>query len=226
MPINHELKLCFIHIPKTGGSTIESMIPDIFPNQNIGILPWENQTADYNHLFGQNLQHLSFKQIINLIPHILKDNYFIFTMVRNPYERVVSMIGWYNKRWIRKREISQSEFNSYISGLEDRWINDELRLHEIQQHRFLDDDLSQIDYILKLEDFNENKLKELEKAIVFKNHFIHFNFNYQPNKILMKSSHKHYLEYFKNNKKALSLINKIYYLDFKKFNYPFLTENQ
>lgn len=220
MPISPENKICYIHIPKTGGTTIESMLPGVFPNELIGIEPWDKQTNNLANLFGNNLQHLTYKEIIDLKPEVEKDNYFVFTTVRNPYERVVSMVGWRNKRWTKKMEITQSEFNKYIKELELRWIKNKLLLHEIPQYKFLDEDLKCVDYILKLDEINESKIEEMEKMMKIKNYNTNFKFNYDKNKILMKSFHKNYIEYFNKNKKAIELINKIYYMDFRIFNYP------
>ena len=217
MPINPELRICFIHIPKTGGTTIEHLIPNIHPNNCIGIKPYDNQECDYKYLFGNNLQHLTFNEIIKLKPEILKDNYFIFTLVRNPYSRVVSMAAWFNKRWIKNEPISKTEFNKYIDGLEMRWKKNNLFRHEIPQNQYLDDELLFVDNIIKLEELSGNKILEMEKMMCFKN--IDFKFNFNPNLILMKSHHFSYLDYFKNNKKAIKLINLIYDLDFQKFNY-------
>lgn len=219
MPINSDLKICFVHIPKTGGTTIESIIPNILPNKEIGINPWDNQTENKQYLFGKNLQHLSINNIISQNPDVISHNFCIFTVVRNPYDRIVSMISWFNKRWIKKIDLSQNEFDIYINNLKQRWKNNKLYNHELPQNYFLGNDLSIFDYIIKLEKLNNNKINNLEKIMKLKNYDFNYKFLYQENIKLMKSNHFDSEYYFKNNKEARILVNEIYKDDFKILNY-------
>jgi hypothetical protein len=72
--INHELKCIFIHIPRTGGSSIEQ---------------WLQGKDQWN--INKETKHLTSLQA----KHIYKDywdEYYKFSIVRNPYNRVVSTL--------------------------------------------------------------------------------------------------------------------------------------
>ena len=66
--VNHKHKFVFIHIPKTGGTSIESIFID---NANI---------KDVN---GKH-------DMVSDIGSVFLKKYFTFTFVRNPWDRMVS----------------------------------------------------------------------------------------------------------------------------------------
>ena len=73
MYIDHNKKIVFIHIPRTGGSTIKDAL---------GL---------YDKIYKKGLHHLSAVDI----PDVCKD-YFKFAFVRNHWDRFVSLY-FYNK---------------------------------------------------------------------------------------------------------------------------------
>ena len=103
MPYYKKDNILFLHIPKTGGMSIESTI---FENKST-ILN-EKICPKYNVV----QQHLTYKQIKNMYnfdwkslftlknPYtkVISDwkNIFVFAFVRNPYTRIVSE---YSKHW-------------------------------------------------------------------------------------------------------------------------------
>ena len=84
MPVDHDRKLLFIHIPKTGGTTILTLL---------GL--WNKQRApDFQKLFGDfgpvDLQHLTLAQTAQFLTPLEFASYFRFAFVRNPWDRAVS----------------------------------------------------------------------------------------------------------------------------------------
>lgn len=84
MPLSPKYKLVFIHIPKTGGTSIEE-----FFRENGGCLYWERK-KQYN---GHSIQHCTYQELkeLGLVP----EGYRIFTVIRHPYERFLSDYNYY-----------------------------------------------------------------------------------------------------------------------------------
>ena len=107
--ILHQHKLIFIHIPKCAGSSIR----DHFFNKPS--LDWKE--ANYELLYGWcpkrriHLQHATSKQLLEsgLISKKTWNEYFKFTIVRNPFDRAYS-----DYLWIQKDRNIQGSFEDYI----------------------------------------------------------------------------------------------------------------
>jgi len=105
MPILHNAKIIFVHIPKTGGGTIEKTL-GIYGNDNNG--NWE---ADHSILYGRYknkfLQHLTISEIKELKKKEF-DTYRKVSFVRNPYDKIISEYLWriqvYGKRKLEFKE--------------------------------------------------------------------------------------------------------------------------
>lgn len=88
--ISHEYKYIFIHIPKTCGQTIKASMPyDLKESCEWFGLKNLDSRCFKNYKF-RNLYHLSYKEIEEIYPYINTNEYFIFTFVRNPYDRLYS----------------------------------------------------------------------------------------------------------------------------------------
>ncbi len=88
MPVDHDRRLIFIHIPKTGGTTILTLL---------GL--WNKERSpDFQKLFGNfgnvDLQHLTHAQIADFLTPDEFHSYFKFAFVRNPWDRAVSAAQW------------------------------------------------------------------------------------------------------------------------------------
>lgn len=81
MPISHEHKIVFIHIPKNAGTTVEF---GLGMNREECLYSSIAQMPKYNvfpqHLFGS--------EILEIVPEAI--NYRKFSIVRNPYDRMES----------------------------------------------------------------------------------------------------------------------------------------
>ena len=93
MPLFHESKSVYIHIPRTGGTSI---------NKWLGIIPHTDQNKDpkpqldilYGNLLTQNnyieLDHSTWIIATQIVKPDIMNNYFSFAIVRNPYVRLYS----------------------------------------------------------------------------------------------------------------------------------------
>ena len=95
-------KIIFIHIPRTAGSYVESQLCEKYncnlrwPESNEINLFGLYKVKDNHYL---TLQHLTLNEMIKY-KFINKniENQFIFTIIRNPYDRVLSLY----KNWFKK----------------------------------------------------------------------------------------------------------------------------
>ena len=99
MPVSHQYRCIFVHIPKTGGTSIETAL-DMFH-------PWreENREAMFGLVqspellakgwISRFLQHLSIEELREILPSQIAADYFSFAWVRNPWDRMVSV--YFNK---------------------------------------------------------------------------------------------------------------------------------
>ena len=143
MPINHKNKIIFIHIPKTAGTAVEAALNMHGLLKDIGINPYFNQIKDYNVLFGRGLQHFTAHELVQLlssmhfknysnnvkikrvIDNLLKllriktkqniwDTYYKFSIVRNPYDRLVSYFAWLEMNQNKNESLSFKRFNYFL----------------------------------------------------------------------------------------------------------------
>lgn len=82
-------KLLFIHIPKTGGTSIEKQM-------NV----YEKKDYGYGIFKGKAMQHYTVNEAKKYFP--ITENYWSFSVVRNPYTRFVSDYHWNEKNFKSK----------------------------------------------------------------------------------------------------------------------------
>src|SRR5437899_12481023 len=96
MPVFRTSNILFIHIPKTAGTSIEKALYHREPpDQRITTISFygiEPPTWD-NHQ-GYSLQHYTYKDLYETMD--VANFRLIFTVVRNPYHRLVSAFYFYH----------------------------------------------------------------------------------------------------------------------------------
>ena len=83
MVICHNKKCIFVHIPKTAGTSIEEFIKENGKNKILFFGKYNNRS----------LQHYTALELRNSVPNIF-NKYYKFSMVRNPYDRLLSEYYW------------------------------------------------------------------------------------------------------------------------------------
>jgi len=104
MPYNDHLKTVFLHIPKTGGTTVKRLLGiRQFNSENPEVIP--------------SPQHLTCALLRTEMGCEKYDSYFKFTFVRNPWSRLVSEYFW--RQSVPKRRLAMSfpEFTEYAAGI-------------------------------------------------------------------------------------------------------------
>tara|TARA_X000000950_G_scaffold202615_1_gene243862 strand:+ start:629 stop:1366 length:738 start_codon:yes stop_codon:yes gene_type:complete len=204
----------FIHIPKTGGSSIRSSL-----NKNYELIynATEKNLKKLGYLnLNENFENYDFK-IYNFIDHlpyplIKKKNYDInkykFTFIRNPFSRVVSLYfecmanNFHLEGLKTNKKIGFEEFVEIITK-KPYWFT--LPMIDYIGIKNIND----IDFIGRFENF-ENDLLKLKKKI--KISIKHHNFN---NHIPSKMKFSDYSPFYSNKK----IIEKIYFYYEKDFDY-------
>lgn len=193
----------FIHIPKTGGTSIEHMIwsekERTKSNLCNGYLKKPFSTFRRKKLIKPNrnkhqldgLQHLLAKQVKKEVPKKFFNQALKFTMVRNPWDRVISQYMYMFTRKDLMDYIDMDEDTELIKYLE--LIGRKKHPQWEKQHEFFCDAHGEIivDQILRFENFNLEISKVLTQLNIELNTVLHRN----------KGNRRHYSEYYNSETK-------------------------
>ncbi len=203
---NDDINVLFIHVPKTGGTSLESYFSSKFNislnNKSVYNLIQDDQLLNENIEINSSLQHITYNQIVKYskIFNIDFDNIKIITIVRNPYERLVSDL------FFLSLITPDSTKEAVIDILHKYLVSDKYDNHNIPQYKFITNDKGEIIqniHILKTESLT-NEMKNLG----------YIDFDVYTNVNTNKVNYYNYL-----NNESFEIINKFYHLDFILFNY-------
>jgi hypothetical protein len=171
MPVNHKKKVIFVHIPKCAGTSIEKIFGMATRADLFTILPPSIKTITDESLFAntaqfercasKNMQHYTIKEITAVLGQSVVAEYDVFSVVRNPYTRIVSE---YNYCKAGKSRAG----SAFLCETFADFVNTQLQLPESRRIRRYDghletqasyllnaaDDLSSIDTIYRFEDLD------------------------------------------------------------------------
>ncbi len=197
--INHKHKLIFIHIPRTGGTSIERALCG---------RDWLNIHAPSKHLTAHTAKKIYSEYW---------DEYFKFTFVRNPWDRMVSLLkyGQFYGVSLDIQDIIRSEnYFMYFKKIEydKRYFNE----NQFNDFNTINESVYQnifgveMDFIGKFENLEEDF-----SEICLINNIINKKLPH-----VEKSHHrKNYNQYY--DSESIQLIEKKYNKDIKLFNYEF-----
>jgi hypothetical protein len=210
----NEINIYYIHVPKTGGMSIEKYFYEKF-----GIEKSHKNGYGYNYpnvnfelLFGNKhtLQHIPYLTIIERGRDLFNldlNNIVFLATVRNPYHRIVSDLFFFVQYTgininSTKEDVETSIFN-YLN--DTTWNYDN---HRMPQYQLLVDSECNIPknmVILKMENLTEEM-----HGIGFSD----FNFTENTNRTGVKINYMSLL-----TDRSIELINNYYYEDFERFGY-------
>lgn len=163
--ISDNLQCIFMHIPKTGGSSVSYFLKGV-SRENIEIARSRlgaGKGVSVNDSNGNNVKHIALHRLIKEEPKL--GNYFKFTIVRNPYDRTMSYYFWYKGTKKMKNGFDKTDFKRFVKQLQDfqtGYITDpetgEIIVDKIVKYESLIPGLSSIPCLKK---FNFTQLPQL-----------------------------------------------------------------
>jgi hypothetical protein len=196
MVVCNEKKCIFIHIPKTGGTSIEQFIKDNNKNTLLFIGVRNNRS----------MQHLTAYELKMLVPNIYK-KYYKFSIVRNPYDKLLSEYYWNPSAY--KNGTSKKDFLKKVTEIikTKNYFENIYNDHFIPQYNFV---------------FNKNKNRLLVNQL-FKYEDLEWVGNYLKKKLKISRNfpylNKNNIEKENWNEEEKEIIYNLYKNDFLFFGY-------
>ena len=227
MPISHKHQYIFVHIPKNGGTSFGTMM-EVYPgdrrveNRDLLVGPISSEDLKAHGFLSPVLDHLTAKQLLEIIPEQTFSNYFKFAIVRNPWDRMLSQYLFgvkyfgYAEQGETNRESGLADFLNSIADPQS-----EKRLANISDHglsfsrqtqlSFIadeNDDLL-VDFVARFENLENDFLVIRDRA-----GFATKNLPY-----LNATKHAHYSEYY--NEESKHIVEELFARDIDFFGYRF-----
>ena len=198
----NDINILFIHIPKTGGSSIETYFSQKYD------IPLNYKSLCYYYpiqrklKINSSLQHITYKSMYKYKKElkIKFNNIKIITIVRNPYERIISDLFYLHKIDIKTEQ--DEVFTIIQNYLTHKYLDN----HNVPQYKFIIDKNKNI--IPDLHILHTETLTTDMKNLGFDDFNVFENAN--PNKL-------NYYKYLNND--SIQLINQFYDKDFSLFGY-------
>lgn len=214
MPISHKHRAIFVHIPKTGGASIEyalGLIDDSNDKntENREILHgWIDKSSTDLKSYGfisPVLQHLGIRDLKKILPGDIFRDYFKFAIVRNPWDRMVS-----NYHFAGKLSFSGYSNHSFSEFLKD--LNPFLKQ---EQCDFILDENGEpgVDFVGRFENL-EQDFQTIAKKL---------NISGITLPVRNRTKHKHYSYYYTDETREL--VADLFKNDIKMFGYKFEKPN-
>jgi len=122
MIISHGRKFIFVHIPKTGGTSLslaleaKAMKDDILIGDTPKAKNRRKRIKDVQ-VSGRLWKHARLTDIYGLVTQEQIERYLVFTIVRNPWDRVVSYYHWLKMQKFNHPAVKIAKNNSFADFL-------------------------------------------------------------------------------------------------------------
>lgn len=208
--ICYKQECIFVHIPKTGGTSIEDVIWGSDHSSRTEKQLWMGAVRPgFNKYQSGGLQHLLATQIRQEVGQSVFDRFWKFAFVRNPWDRVVSQYCYMKKRKDLRRHSGMRRWTSLKKYL--RLIQKVEHVQWYEQWRFiLDKDGHRlVDFIGRFENLQQDFQSVMTRLG-------------RPNEKLphtMKSQRTHYSDYY--DQESLDTVAQMYQRDIELLGYSY-----
>ncbi len=138
--ISHRYRCIFVHIPKTGGTSMEDVI---WPGPRAESELWMGFVKPFHNKYQTGgLQHLKARQIRAEVGWEIFQSYFKFTIVRNPWDKAVSQWCYLSQRPDLQAYLGLSADAPLAEYLEAAALSDHVQV--MPQVDFIRDDKDQL----------------------------------------------------------------------------------
>jgi hypothetical protein len=212
--INHNKKALFIHIPKNGGSYISNILEKYYgfksyylhrPDHKLFCGLYDESVDKHENKIHGTLMYYKTSAYLNKLMKMDEEKwntYFIFTFLRNPYDRIVS--GW---NYINKYNIS---FNKYLNiGINSNCYDYWHVFMPQARHLIGNNGKININYFGKFENIEQDLDIILKKIEI--NYIIHVPY------LKNEKKHKNYKTYY--DQESLNKVNELMKEDFELLNF-------
>lgn len=205
--ISETLNCIFVHIPKTGGSSIEDVL---WPGPRTEADLWQGMVERYHNRYQTGgLQHLLAHQIRDAVGQERFSRCYRFSFVRNPWDRMVSQFSYMQQKKYLRDFIGMREgdaFPRYLSLIQER-----SHVQWAPQCEFLFDRSGEclVDFIGRFERLPRDAATIFERLGVTCTTLPHSR----------ASTHRPYPEYYDRETKRA--VEQLYGADIERFSYKF-----
>ena len=147
MPISRDLNCVFIHIPKTGGTSIEAALDMQHKECFFADKGPDIRIDGYNY----QPQHLTLSHLQEELNKDFLDSAFKFTIIRNPYDRAISEYFWRGK--ITQKDKFDPSYKDFLLWVK-QFYTQSRHCHAIPQSYYFDGPL--YDYVGTTETINDS----------------------------------------------------------------------
>lgn len=172
MILSHGRRYVFVHIPKTGGTSLalalegRAMADDIMLGDTPKARRRRHRVADVRTA-GRLWKHSRLADLDGLIDRQQMADYFVFTMVRNPWDRTVSYYHWLREQSFDHPAVALARSTDFDGFLQDRTTQASFANDAARTYVCAPDGTDCCDLYLRLEHLDQD-LPRLEAALSLK----------------------------------------------------------
>ena len=161
MIISHGRKFIFVHIPKTGGTSLslaleaKAMKDDILIGDTPKAKNRRKRIKDAQ-VSGRLWKHARLTDIYGLVTQEQIERYLVFTIVRNPWDRIVSYYHWLKMQKFDHTAVEIAKNNSFTGFLADPATQHSLNNDAARYYVSDRDGIERCDMYLRMEHLPED----------------------------------------------------------------------